>query len=119
VAFLVLLVVGIVVAQTWLDWRDANAGWVIPEWAKGMALAGVCAVSLASATAFASDWMQTRNLSAASAGSHSRFLWPEVIFLVCALAIIIFGLRRKRLPLMVGLTAVLVAAFWIGMSMSS
>lgn len=118
-AFLVLLVVGIVVAQTWFDWRDAKSGWAIPEWMKGMALAGVCAVSLASATTFASSWLQSRGAAEQSGSTHSRLFWPELIFLVCALGIIVFGIRRKRLPLMVALTALLAAAFWIGMTFSS
>lgn len=118
-AFLVLVIVGVVVAQTWLDWRDAKTSWAIPEWAKGMALAGVCAVSLASATAFASNWLQDRGAIAAAAESHSRFFWPEAAFLVCALGIIIFGIRRKRLPLMVLLTGILAAAFWLGMTLAA
>jgi hypothetical protein len=116
-ALFVLVVVGVVVAQTWFDWRDAKKGWVLPEWAKGMALAGTVAASLTAAASFASSWLQD------SAGSprnlfNSQTFWPELGFLFCAMAVIIIAIRKKRLRLMMILTGVLIAAFWIGMTMS-
>ena len=54
-ALFVLIVVGLVVAQTWFDWRDAKRDWIVPEWAKGMALAGVVAASLTAAASYASS----------------------------------------------------------------
>ena len=41
VALFVLMVAALVVAQTWLDWRDTKKDWVVPEWVKGLALAGL------------------------------------------------------------------------------
>ena len=43
VALFVLILVGVVVGQTWLDWRDSLKKWRIPDWAKGTGLAGVVA----------------------------------------------------------------------------
>ena len=57
-ALFALILVGIVVAQTWLDWRDEKKSWVVPDWAKGIALGGVVAVSLAAATSTASVWLR-------------------------------------------------------------
>jgi hypothetical protein len=116
-ALFVLMVVGVVVAQTWLDWRDAKKQWVVPEWAKGMALAGVFAASLAAATSYASSWMQD---SAAEPNSvfNAGMFWPELGFLFCAMAVIVVAVRKKRLRLMLVLTAILTAAFWIGMTIS-
>lgn len=116
-ALFVLVVVGIVVAQTWFDWRDAKKGWVVPEWAKGMALAGAVAASLSAVTSFASFWLQD------PAGSptgpfNSQVFWPELGFLLCAMGVIIIAIRKKRLRLMLILTGILTAAFWIGMTMS-
>jgi len=34
VALFVLILVGVVVAQTWLDWRTRKKSWVMPEWAR-------------------------------------------------------------------------------------
>ncbi len=57
-ALFVLILVGVVVAQTWLDWRDTLKKWVFPNWAKGTALAGVIAASLTAITSFASVLLQ-------------------------------------------------------------
>jgi hypothetical protein len=116
-ALFVLVVVGLVVAQTWFDWRDAKKGWVLPEWAKGMALAGALAASLTAAASFASSWLQD------SAGNprslfNSPTFWPELGFLFCTMAVIVIAIGKKRLRLMMILTGVLIAAFWIGMTMS-
>jgi hypothetical protein len=116
-ALFVLAVVAVVVAQTWLDWRDAKKNWVLPEWAKGMALAGVVAASLAAATSFASSWMQD---SAAQSNNvfNARMFWPELGFLLSAMAVIVVAVRKKRLRLMLVLTAILTAAFLVGMNIS-
>lgn len=116
-ALFVLLVVGIVVAQTWLDWRDAQKGWVMPEWAKGMALAGIVGVSLAAVSSYASVWLQ--DASQSTTGLGSRLFWPELGFLVCSMVAIIFAARQKRVRLMLLLTSVVIVAFWIGFNLPS
>jgi hypothetical protein len=117
-ALFVLIIVGVVVAQTWLDWRDTRKNWHIPNWAKGTALAGVVAVSLAAATSIASVWLQ-EPASQTDNGIEGRLFWPELGFLVCMTAIVVFSVRKQRLRLMLLLTAVVVMAFWIGMSLFS
>jgi len=118
VALFVILIVGIIVAQTWLDWRDTRKNWVLPEWVRGMALAGVVAVSLAAATSFASFWIQ-ESAGQWAQGLGSRVFWPQFGFLLCAMGIIIATLRKKRLRLMVILTCLLTIAFWLGITLSS
>ncbi|HKV05850.1 MAG TPA: hypothetical protein VJO53_12200 [Candidatus Acidoferrales bacterium] len=115
-ALFVLILVGVVVVQTWLDWREARRGWVMPEWAKGMALGGVIAVSLAAATSFASTWLRDDTAGGPSP-FDARLFWPELVFLVSAMGIIVFAARKKQLRLMLLLAGVLVAAFWFGMAM--
>ena len=117
-AIFVLIVVGLVVAQTWLDWRDTKRKWLAPDWAKGTALAGIIAVSLAAATSFASVWIQD-GAGQSNTGFASRLFWPELAFLVCMMGVVVFAVRRKRLRLMMLLAAVAVAAFWIGMTLLS
>jgi hypothetical protein len=117
VALFVLAIVAIVVSLTWLDWCDAAKNWVLPDWAKGVALAGVVGVSLASLTAFASSWLQESG-SSWDGGVSSRPFWPELAFLLCSMGIIIGAVRKKRLRILVVLAAVLIAAFWIGISIS-
>ena len=57
-ALFVMLIVGVVVVQTWLDWRDARKSWVLPDWAKGVALAGASGALLTAVTSSASFLMQ-------------------------------------------------------------
>lgn len=116
-ALFVLIVVGIIVAQTWLDWRDTNKDWVFPAWAKGTALAGIVAVSLTAATSFASSWLRGEAGSFADA-LGSRSLWQEMAFLFCMLGIVVFAVRKKRLRLTLVLAGMLIAAFWLGMTLS-
>ena len=116
-ALFVLVVVGLVIVQTWFDWRDAKRNWVIPEWAKGMALAGAIAASLTAAASYASSWM-VDNAARSISVFNARLFWPELGFLLCGMAVIVVAVRKKRLRLMLILTAVLTVAFWIGMTMS-
>ena len=116
-ALFVLMVAALVVAQTWLDWRDTKKDWVVPEWAKGLALAGCVAASLTAATSFASSWLQDP-ANASSGTFNSSMFWPELGFLLCAMGVIIVAVRKKRLRLMLLLTGILTAAFWIGMTLS-
>lgn len=117
-ALFVLVIVGIVVAQTWLDWRDARKDWILPEWAKGMALAGAVVAMLTAATSFASFWLEGA-ASSSGDGFGSGFFWPELGFLLCTMAVIIFAVRKKRLRVLLVLTLLLIAAFWLGMTLSS
>ena len=116
-ALFVLLVVGIVVAQTWLDWRETQKDWVLPDWAKGTALAGLVGVSLAAMSSYASVWLE--DASQTSTGVGSRMLWPELGFLICAMTIVVVAARKKRVRLMLVLTGVVIAAFWLGVNLSS
>ena len=116
-ALFVVAVVAVVIAQTWLDWRDAKRDWVLPEWAKGLALAGVIAASLTGVTSLASSWLQDSTGQWAG-GLGSRLFWPELGFLLCAMGIIVAGVRKKRMRLMLVLTGLLTAAFWLGMTLS-
>jgi hypothetical protein len=118
VALFVVAIVGLVIAQTWLDWRDARKNWVLPEWAKGVALAGIVAVSLTVATSFASVWIQ-ESAGQWTSGIGAGLFWPQLGFLLCAMGIIIATLRKKRLRLMLILTTLLTLAFWLGMTLTS
>jgi hypothetical protein len=116
VALFVLAIVAVVVAQTWMDWRDTNRKWVVPDWAKGMALAGAVAASLTGAASFASYWIGDA-ASEMNDPLSSGVFWPELAFAAFALGVIIYGLKTKRLKLMLILTGVLTVAFWMGMAM--
>lgn len=119
-ALFVLILVGLVAAQTWLDWREARKDWIIPDWAKGLALAGVVAVSLTAATSFASTWLETSNGAQWTAGFGTSFFWLELAFLLFVLGMIVVATRMKRLRWLLVIASVAVAvAFWYGMTLLS
>jgi hypothetical protein len=116
VALFVLVVIGLVVAQTWLDWRDTRRNWVVPEWAKGLALAAVVGISLTSATSFASSWLEGESGNW-STDLSSRHMWFELGFMACSMGLIVLGARKKRFRLallMAGIVAAILC--WVGMT---
>ncbi len=117
-ALFVLILVGVVVAQTWFDWRDAKRAWIIPEWAKGMALGGLLAVSLAAATSVAAVWLRD-DVGQSTGPFVARLFWPEFAFVLCGMGIIVVAARKNKkwLRFMLLLAGVLIAAFWLRMSL--
>ncbi len=118
VGLFVLIAVGIVVAQTWLDWRHSKRDWVVPDWAKGMALAGMVGVSLTAALSFTSIWLQDQADQGTSMLS-SRLFWMELGLLLCVMGTITFLVRRKRMRSMVLLGAAVAIAVWLGVALLS
>lgn len=117
-ALFVLIVVGVVVGQTWLDWRQASQDWVFPDWAKGAALGGIIAVSLAAATSFATVWME--DASGQWSGEFGgRPIWSQALFLVVMAAIVITAARKKRMRWTLVVAGALVAVFWLGITIFS
>lgn len=113
-ALFVLIVVGLVVGQTWLDWRDSIKGWVVPNWAKGFALGGVIAVSLAATASFASVWLRDRSASWTDGVVSWRF-WMELGFLLAMMGIIVLASRRKHGRVVLFLICLLAGILWLGM----
>jgi hypothetical protein len=114
----VLIIVGIVVAQTWYDWRKNNKDLVLPEWAKGVALGGVLAVCLAAITSYATGWMQD-SATQSAASDASRVFWPQVALVAISGGVIFLMTRKKRLNWLLLLTGMILAAFCVGMFLSS
>ncbi|MDE3168772.1 MAG: hypothetical protein KGL75_01415 [Acidobacteriota bacterium] len=115
-ALFVVIVIGLVVAQTWLDWREAKRRWIVPAWAKGLALAAVAAISMTCATSFASSWLGGE-AGYWSTELSSRRIWFQTGFLVCTMGLIVLGAHKKRLRLalfMAGIAAAIIC--WVGMT---
>ena len=113
-ALFVLIVVGLVVAQTWLDWRDSIKGWIVPDWAKGIALGGVIAVSLAATSSFASVWL--RDAAAPwTAGVVSWRFAMELGFMLAMMGLIVLASRRKHARLALLALCLIAAVLWLGM----
>ena len=117
-ALFVLIAVGIVVAQTWLDWRNSKRNWVVPDWAKGTALAAMVGVSLAAALSFTSICIQDQ-ASQGSTTLGSPLFWMEFGFLLCMMGVITFVVRQKRMRSMVLLGAAVAIAVWLGVALLS
>jgi hypothetical protein len=114
----VLIIVGVVVAQTWYDWRLSSKDLVLPEWAKGVALGSVLAVSMAAATSYAIGWMQDSAAQAADPAA-SHLLWPQLGLVAISGTVIFLMTRKRRLPWMLLLAGMILAAFWVGMYFGS
>ena len=116
-ALFVLVLVGVVVAQTWLDWRDTKKARFVPEWAKGMALGGLLAVPLAAAAAVLSIWLRQDSAGQWSDAFNSRVFWPELVFLLAAMGVLIVAVRKRGLRFMLLLGGVVITAFWLGLTL--
>ncbi len=113
-ALFVLIVVGLVVGQTWLDWRDSIKGWIAPDWAKGIALGCVIAVSLAAAASFASVWLRGATSPWTAEVTSWRF-WMELGFLLAMMGIIVLAARRKHLRVVLLIVCLVAGALCLGM----
>jgi len=117
VALFVVMIVAVVVGQTWLDWRDAGRRWMLPEWASGLALAALLAAPLTATASFASLWYQeTLGLTGSGIGA---WFWFEAGFVLCAMGIVIAAARKKRLRTLLVISAILTVALWFGLSLFS
>jgi hypothetical protein len=116
VALFVLVLVGVVVAQTWFDWRDTKKARVVPEWAKGMALGGLLSVPLAAAAAVFSIWLR-QDTGQLSDVFSSRTFWPELLFVLAAMGVLVIAVRKKGLRFMLLLAGVVIVAFWLGLTL--
>jgi len=117
-ALFVLVAVGIVVVQTWLDWRDSRKNWVLPDWAKGLALGGAVTVCMSTAASYATVWLQDPS-SNLSSGPLANTFWPELAFLACVMGVIVAALRKKRMGLGIFLAGAILVGFWLGTALLS
>jgi polyferredoxin len=115
VALFVLMIVVLIAAQTWRDWRDSKKDWVVPEWAKGLALAGLVAVSMAAATSYASYWIE----DGAGQASGPSVFWPEFGVMLCAMGVIVAVARKKRLPMILALGVLFAICLFLGITFNS
>ncbi|HXU49243.1 MAG TPA: hypothetical protein VN727_09350 [Candidatus Binatia bacterium] len=114
----VLIIIAVVVAQTWHDWRKNSKDLVVPEWAKGLALGGVLAVSIAGLASFASAWMQDP-MSQLGGILESHEIWPQIGLVGISATVILLMARKRRLPWMLLLAGMILAAFWVGAAFGS
>lgn len=115
---IIVLIVGIVVGQTWWDWRDAERRIPCPTWASGLALAGVLAASLTAVTSLASIFYRSA-VSDWRISIATGLFWPQMGFLLCALGVVILAVRKRRVRTLLFLAGVLTVAFWLGLAFAA
>jgi hypothetical protein len=109
VAIFIVLVVVLIVGQTWVDWRDTQRKSTVPSWARGVALGGLFAIGLTAVTSFASAAYEA-TLSGWNARLSAHLFWPETVFVILAIGVIVIALRKKRLGVVFALAGLLAAA---------
>lgn len=111
-ALFVLAVVGVVIAQTWLDWRESRSRELVPPWVRGVALAAWITASGSAAISFVSFWLRSEAGQGQGAFGPS-LLWKEVGFLAAVLGILVVGVRKRQLRWIVLLAGVVGAILWL------
>jgi hypothetical protein len=114
----VLIIVGVVVAQTWYDWRHNSKDLVLPDWAKGVALGGVLAICLAAVTSYAIGWMQDSAVGSA-ASPATRVFWPQLGLVAISGTVVYLMTRKRRWHWVLLLAGLIMAAFCVGMYFGS
>lgn len=108
-----ILIVALVVGQTWFDWRRDRRGWALPQWASGLALAALVATPLTATACFASIFYQD---SIGNTFGLDAWFWLEMGFALSAMGIVIAATRKKQLRVLLLLSAILTAALWAGLT---
>jgi hypothetical protein len=117
VALVAIVIVALIVGQTWSDWRRDRRGWMLPQWASGLALAALIATPLTATACFASIWYQ--DSLGLGTSSLDTWFWLEMGFALSAMGIVIAATRKKQLRVLLLLSAVLTAALWAGLTLFS
>ncbi|MHB8412487.1 MAG: hypothetical protein ACYDDI_11160 [Candidatus Acidiferrales bacterium] len=115
-ALFVVLIVALVIGQTWWDWRDAKRGPAVPHWIGVLALAGLLAASLSGATSMGSVLYQ-HTVGELQSGLGSGMFWAEFAFLLCGLGVIIAAVLKKSVRTLLLVAGILSFALWLGISL--
>jgi hypothetical protein len=117
-ALFIIIIVAVVIVQTWLDWRDDDRRSALPAWASSFALSGVLVASLAAVTSLASIFYRD-TVGQIAKGLNSPMFWPELGMLLCGLGVTVAAVRKKRVRVLLLLGGLLMAAFWLSLALSS
>jgi|SRR5579864_1240095 len=117
-AFFIVLIVALVVGLTWWDWREVQRQAALPDWAAGAALAGMLGAALTGITSMGSV-LYVRTVSELQTGFGSGMFWPQLLFLLFSLGVIIIAVRKKSARTLLLLAGILAFALWLGFTLST
>jgi len=117
-ALLVIVIVALVMGQTWWDWRDVQRKSPLPRWVGGVALAGILAAGLSGAASMGSMFYQ-HTVGELHSGFGSSTFWPEAAFLLCGMGVIVASVRKKSVRSLLLVAGVMAFAFWLGIALYS
>ncbi len=115
-ALFVVLIVALVIGQTFWDWRDTKRGPAPPYWVGGLALAGLLAATLSGANSMGSV-LYEHTVGELQSGSGGGMFWAEAAFLLCGLGVIVAAVRKKSVRTLLLVASVLSFALWLGFSL--
>jgi len=115
---LVIVIVALVMGQTWWDWRDVQRKSPLPRWVGGVALAGILAAGFSGAASMGSMFYQ-HTVGELRSGFGSSTFWPEAAFLLCGMGVIVASVRKKSVRSLLLVAGVMAFAFWLGIALYS
>jgi hypothetical protein len=115
-ALFTILIVALVVGLTWWDWRDVERESGLPHWIGGLALAGLAAASLTGFSSMGSV-LYAHTVSELQAGFGSPSFWPQSMFLLCGLGLIVLSVRKKSVRTLLALAGVLTFGLLLGLAL--
>jgi hypothetical protein len=115
-ALFALLIVGIVLAQTWLDWRDAHRRFVWPRWAGAVALGSFVTAAFCAAVPLTISLFGQKNAGEPAESFGSGLLWLQLAFVLAAMSIVVFAVRRKRPRILIGFAVLLLIVLCVSLA---
>lgn len=115
-ALFAVFIIALVVGFTWWDWREIERASALPKWIGSLALAGLLAASL---TGFGSmgSVLYAHTVGELQAGFGSSTFWPQCIFLICGLGVIILSVRKKSMRSLFVLAGILTFGVLLGLAL--
>ena len=115
-ALFTIFVVALVVGLTWCDWREIQRKSGLPQWVGSLALAGIVAACVTSFGSMSSV-LYAHTVGELQNGFGSPAFWPEALFLLCGLGVIIAAVRKKSARSLLLLAAVLIFGVALGIAL--
>jgi hypothetical protein len=115
VALFVVFVLGLVVAQVISDWRRTHHGFALAGRDGGLAVGAVFAAAMATGISL----FEQKTAGEWPVRSSSNFFWPQLLFTLITMGIVVFAVRKKRAPVIIALAAILLVVLCLSLALIS